>query len=747
MYLFESSIKIGELGESEKEVLVIFSGQLEGDRIVYSELLERKLRNFPNKPEEVLFIYPNYIDDAIKVFFRVDEKCYANIIRYGKHIPVTFLAFDKSGEFQSYAVNARSAVCDDLIELRKQIVDRGLYNLAKARKDQVILQAPSGTIFIKPSKHEFHEFIKASELAIGYAENQFIAFCLLSKAPRNKSIKRIYIDTNSISSFVEALLFYWMRFSNSKCRTAIYESYGSYEGIENNWPKPELTEDVWVLISASTTNSLGVKIAQEWSLDNDQVLTLLSYAETHEDKIGDEILVNIVTLSRAAKKVLSEGSVIKVKVWGENFTAEVEKPNRVYIKAAHKTKAVTSLILPNKSNNLILCNKKINSDYPVSSVYIDTNDYFSSDDKFNNWLKDIVDWYVPPKVGWLVYQSIDQASTTLVQIVEKLLHRNGIKNFEKIDIVNARKDIKGNDSVVVVMPVTGSGQTLLKLNRNLRISGHKGNRIFISPFVAASSKTSYEQFHNSLVYGPNGMKYSFHAWKYVFIGHSDNTNSWQKELVVVESFEAESEFWRHRANILRAQNLGLKGAIGTPSIEKGVHLTFTADFAFWGVYQPEVVNPEAVYLTISSILQGLRERPYMEIDKNSLFSYVYQHSVIAPENFTRFTDALLQSCLWRASNAREMDYRSDRALSEEFSSILERLIDENSSGTENAAVDLLMGIATGKIQLETGALSQLIERATQYYEGKNENAILLIEYIKTNWLPSYSSSEIEKLPL
>ncbi|MDO8825962.1 hypothetical protein [Methylophaga sp.] len=560
MYLFESSIKIGELGESEKEVLVIFSGQLEGDTIVYSELLEKNLRNFSNKPEEVLFVYPSYIDELIKDFFKVDGKCYANIIRYGKHIPVTFLAFDKSGEFKSYAVNATSAVCDDLIELRKQIVDRGLYNLAKARKDQVILQAPSGTVFIKPSKHEFEEFIKASELAIGYAENQFIAFCLLSKAPRKRTIKRIYIDTNSISSFVEALLFYWMRFSNSECRTAIYQSYGSYEGIENNWPKPELTEDVWVLISASTTNSLGVKIAQEWSLENDQVLTLLSYAETLEDKVGDETLVNIATLSRAAKKVLSEGSVIKVKVWGENFTAEVEKPNRVYIKAAHKTNAVTSLIFPNKSSNLILCNKKINSDYPVSSVYIDSNDYFSNDDKFNDWLKNIVDWYVPPKVGWLVYQSIDQASTTLVQRVEDLLKQNGINNFEKIDIDNARKEIKGDESVVVVMPVTGSGQTLLKLNRNLRISGHVGNRIFISPFVVASSKTSYEQFHSSLVYGPNGMKYSFHAWKCVFIGHSDNANSWQRELVVVENLEAESEFWRDRADVLRAQNFGLKGA-------------------------------------------------------------------------------------------------------------------------------------------------------------------------------------------
>ncbi|MDO8825963.1 hypothetical protein [Methylophaga sp.] len=165
------------------------------------------------------------------------------------------------------------------------------------------------------------------------------------------------------------------------------------------------------------------------------------------------------------------------------------------------------------------------------------------------------------------------------------------------------------------------------------------------------------------------------------------------------------------------------------------------------MYQPEAINPEAVYLTISSILQGLRERPYLENDKDSLFSYVYQHSVIAPENFTRFTDALLQSCLWRASNAREMDYRSDRVLSEEFSSILERLIDENSSGKENAAVDLLMGIATGKIQLETTVLNQLVNQATDYYKDVNGNAISLIEYIKTKLLPTIYPPKPDEIPV
>lgn len=730
MYLFEASIKTKGI---EKEVLVVFSGQLEGGEIEYSQLIEKGFRNFEQRPEEVLFIYPEYLESNIESLFAVGSRCFENIVRYGEDVPVTRFAFDKLGALKAASLHGESAISDDLGELRDQIVDRGAFNLAKIRKDQVILKAPSGTIFIKPSKQEYDEFIKASELAVGYAENQFIGFALLSKAPTNREIKKIYIDTHSISSFVEAVLYYWVQFSELECKPAVYHSYSSYGGKDK--AKPEDPEDVWLIISASRSNSMGKKMAAEWRLENDQVITLLSYTEPKVENVGDEILVDISALSDSAKNEIVHGSLMKVKVWGENFTAEVEKPNSVIVRAEHKTPAISSLIAQNYNTGLFKLNRRIDAGHPVSSIYLECNECFSKDKTFHSWLNKIIDWYIPPGVKWLVFRGIDEESATLVELIEKRLAANGITDFKKIDIEGAKTEIKGKDCVVVALPVTGSGQTLLKLNRNLRISGHEGNRIFISPFVVAPSKDGFAQSRNSLIYGPHGLKYLFFSWKCVYVGHSEECNSWHLERKVVEHLD--TPFWRARAELLRNTSKGIDGKVGTPSMDESGVLSFTKDFAFWkGVdYEPSDVDHEAVYVTIASILQGLREKPYSESDKDSLFSYVYQHSVIAPDNFTRFNDALLHSCLWRSANVRELDYRSSSELSQEFSGILERLLEENAQGTENAAVDLLMGIATGKILLSGEVLRALLDKAHSIYSAKNENAILLIDFIRQQNFP------------
>jgi hypothetical protein len=729
MYIFEANIHINDV---EKEVVVVFSGQSEGEVIDYSFALETGFKKIPTKPEEVLFVYPNYISERIVDIFKEGEKAYENIIRYGEDIPVTMLGFDQFADLTAQAVNGESLLCSDLYLLRNQIIDSGVFNLARKRKDQVILKAPSGSVFIKPSNKSYAEFIKASELAVGYSENQFVAFSLLSKAPKNRNIRKIYIDTNSISSFVEAVLYYWTRFSNLDCKPATYQSYGSYEGKDK--AKPDDSSDVWLIISASRSNSMGINMAKDWGLSNDQVLTLLSYTETCEEKVGDETLVDISVLSECATKEKETGSLMKVKVWGENFTAEVKKPNPVLIKATHNTKAIGKWVRPNYNLGLIQCNRLIGPNLPLRSVYINCESFFSIDDKFTQWLIRVIDWYVPPKIKWLVYREIDSASAKLASIIEQQLHDNGISGFTKIDIDKANKNITGDDSVVVAMPVTGSGETLLKLNRNLRISGHKGNRIFISPFVVSSSKTKFDQFQSSLIYGPNEMKYLFFSFNNIFIGHEGEKNSWEKELSVIEYLNG--DFWEKRASLLRDSKDGLNGFIGTPSIDSDTKLEFTQDFAFWSKdYVPNKVEHEAVYLTVSSILQGLREKPHTESDTNSLFNYVYQHSVISPDNFTRFNDSLLQSCLWRAANSRELDYRSSPDMSREFCTILERLIDDNADGLHNAAVDLLMGVATGRIQLSPGQLRSLLDKALSAYATVNENAVLLVNYIFNDHFP------------
>jgi len=304
----------------------------------------------------------------------------------------------------------------------------------------------------------------------------------------------------------------------------------------------------------------------------------------------------------------------------------------------------------------------------------------------------------------------------LADKIESYLSRVGIGKPERVDLLDAYTTISGDDSLIAAAPITESGETMLKLNRNLRISGHNGNRIFISPFSVCTSKKTFEQFRESLIYAPHRMKYQFFTLNQVFIGHNEGKNSWEEELSVVETLT--NKFWKERDTALRQGHIGLEGKIGTPSITSDEKLEFTQDFAFWGKgYDPEKINPEAVYLTMASILQGLREKPYKDSDKDSLFSYVYQHSVISPDNFSRFTDGLLQSCLWRSACSRELDYRSSPELSKEFSEILLRLINENATGNRNSSIDLLMGIAVERIKISDEHLRNLIHSALESYKG------------------------------
>ena len=709
MYIFEAPLKVKS---GSKVCLVAFFGQALDGEVDYSYALEVEFNKYRKKPEEVFLIFPGYLERKVELYFENKSKFYNNAIRYGVDVPVTVAYFDERANLFFRSLHLDSSFRGYENAARDEIVRSGLYNLASERKDQVILKSPSGTVFIKPSKKEFSEFIKSSELAVGASENQFVAFCLLSRSPKNLVVKKIYIDTNSIAAYVEALIFYMSMFRDGVCRVATYYSYSSYDGM--NDARPDIVDDVWLIISASRSNSMGVQMAKTWGLDDDQVLTILSYTDSRADRIGDSVLLNISSLSDLAPKAPQKGSLIKVKVVGENFYAEAEKPHPVTIKAAHKPASIGQWVQKLNGHGVIKCNKRISGNDPVNPIYIDCAKYFSEDNGFERWLYNIVDWYVPAKTSYIVYREIDKASAFLKNMIVERLRANGLSSFKVVDVEKATEEISGEGAVVIAMPVTGTGETLLKLNRNLRISGHSGNRIFISPFVVFGSRTGFFNFKNSLIFGPNGLKYQFFSLHSIYFGHGKESSSWDLELEVVEKLQ--DEFWESRAERLRNVANGVDQYIGTPSLDVNEKLTFSKDFAFWDEgYDPESIDPESVYLTVSAILQNLREKPITEDDQDSLFSYVYQHSVLDPENFVRFNDGLLQCSLWRAADSRELDYRSSEELSKTFMNIMARLVSENCKGNSNSAIDLLMGIAVGKIKIANSVLGEFAKEFDQKY--------------------------------
>jgi hypothetical protein len=748
MYLFNS--KLDPIDHSIN-TLVIFSGQLEGDDFTYGARLERELDKYPVAPDYLLFIFPHYLRYEISVLVSSHTNFNRDITRYGNKTKIQFFTFDEFSELSNFSC----ALSQDYFKrpdlIKHEIIRQGLINLVELRKDDVIQTSPPGTIFVKPSGELYDEFIKASELSIGYAQNQFVAFCLLSKRPRNRDVRNIWIDSSSISTFIDCLSYYMYRFSNSSCKLVKYHSFNSYDGLEKN--KPDYVEDVWVIISASTSNNLGIKACKDWGLTNEQVTTLLSYKDSSDSSIdglkvnGDEIVVNISDFSSSRKIINKKGSEIGVRVMGENFTPHVKSQNRVDIRAVHKPSYLEKSIYCFHNHDVYYCNRTDRFNR-LRAVYVDIEYIFNTESKIKSdlikWIEDCYSWHFPIETKWVVFDEGCETSHKIWNVIAQKLLTNNEEHLAKIKVVDideAESHISGSGAVVVISPVVSSARSLLVLNRNLRTSKHTGNRIFFTPFVISESKIDYERMVKTLTYGPNGNKYEFYDLHRIFIGSSSYKSSWACELEIIENFN--EAFWKNRTKLLAELSNGLLNNLSTPPAPSIEELRFSQDFAFWpDTYKPSEVRSSTVYLSIASIFQGLRDRPFTSHDTDSLSSNIYQHAVLDPENFVRFDDPLLHSCFWRAATSSEMDWRSSAEASSIFTNFMKKQIRMLKGGDKNATFDIFIGLACKRIQIGADCLNELVSFAAEQIQD-NQAFFELLNFIKINLLKTIQIEDAE----
>ena len=106
---------------------------------------------------------------------------------------------------------------------------------------------------------------------------------------------------------------------------------------------------------------------------------------------------------------------------------------------------------------------------------------------------------------------------------------------------------------------------------------------------------------------------------------------------------------------------------------------------------------------------------------------------------------MIQSCLWRAANSRELDYRSSPDLSKSFADIVERLVHDYSLGSSNSSIDFLIGIAMGKILLSSEVVKSLMSKVETSLGG-NQDIDQLIGYIQKKYFPSTQAPSATELP-
>jgi hypothetical protein len=742
-----------EINHGHEKDLVLFTGQLEGNDSDYGDEIDSILKARDYHYNEIIFLFPEYLENDFLKFINIDDRMISNLNRAEGAKQISFVRFNGFSDLTVVHIIKSNvgSICDECEKLKAEIIQSGIFSLVEKRKDKVILKSPPGTVFKKPSQTKFSEFIKTSELSVGYSENQFLAFTLLASRPfidDIRSIKNIWIDTSSISQYIEPLIYYIQRFNGDDQKNIKYHSFQSYGDDASAGYEcciPDVLDDVWVVISASSSNNLGRKIYQAWNgLEHEQIVTILSYADTQFDqdylsnsqddnpeyplKFGDRIVANISKFSEIRQGEISYGSEVPINVIGENFTVQVEDPNQVLLRKPHAPIEISNFINPLNETNSILCSKKVSN--RLRSTYFDYVEFSKTktvlNDKYKRWLKDIVSWYMPSSIACVIYDFNDEASKVLFDDIKPYLG-----NIDIVDI-NDIKSIESDKGIVALMPVITRGHSFIKLNSDLRLLGHDGQRFFIAPFATPQTHRDFDLFHRSLILGPRNLKYNFFNFRKVYLGHQEAENSWQRELKLIERFN--SDIWVERASRLRKQSEGIQQNIGVSCDPNNESLNFSVGFAFWtSGYNPEKVNSSAVYWTISAILQNLREKKFTDFDKETLFSHVYQHSVLDPLNFTRFNDPLLQSCLWRSAYDRELDFRTPIDMSRKFVDILERLAKSRAAGEFNATLDLLVGIAIGKIKISEQYLSEIIDKISKLLPN-NPAFVEILEYIGHEFL-------------
>ncbi|MBU2887473.1 hypothetical protein KO507_17040 [Gilvimarinus agarilyticus] len=686
-------------------------------------------------PEMVLFVYPNYLKSEVESLME-DDSVRIDVTRHTCSA-IYGVSFDENARLR-----VRKAYKDGPPGVKlngdtlfEDLASSGLDALMAKRVNDVIVKSPAGTTFVKPSGQALEEFIYASQLARCNFENQFIAMCLLRHAPDAQSIDTIYIDTFSISSIAEAVVYYLKQFLNIPCKHIDYRSFSSYSGLEESF-RPDNVKGTWVIISASASTSMGRRLVKEWGIIPSQVVTILSYKDCLKDDDRNDGNAVVFCVEKYSSREGKNFSPTKVQVQGESFSAEVSTPDKVALLKKHKPLYIDDSVFRFYSGDVFSVNRHDRTLYvdyvELRKSYEGGGGELDREADLYKWIRQVVEWTVPRSLSTIIYCS-DPASVQLVDDFKSVLKQCGF-DVDNLRVINessqsAMDDIK-DSAVLVLSPAITTAHVFVDVNRSLRLAKHTGMRTFATPFVVSPSKSQFESVNKSLTQGVGGFKYHFVKFKKLYL-NGKYVSPWERELDVIKDLlngEADDSelFWVERKSQLERRSVGLKSKVGIHCTSPRKDLEIANDFVFWpDGYSVGDINYSSVFATIGCILQNLRDNC---IDGVQLSGNIYKHSVLDPENFIRFNDPIIQSCLWRCALPGELDYRRSDVLSGEMTRILIKIFKASGSERGVTSLDLLMGIATRWIKISSSEMTKIIDSAESYLIKPHEK--LLINYLK-----------------
>lgn len=662
-------------------------------------------------PDSLILIAPADAADEMKKNLKEMIKSEA-LLRLPAGIPILLASFDAQGRLSA----PKTAVLQGAISLDKadfeHILRAGILCLVNTH--EAVLVAPHAHHFVHPRRRHSRGFLRAANTLIQGAEIGFLALVLLRYL--GNADEKVWIDSSSIAALVYAAYALKSRLTGAAPSIQI-ESFLSYEGVERLFvqdPDREL-----VLISATASGSLPQRVMEKTRLPDARVITLFSTARQVSGTVVFDARDMIKDLDPLMLEVFEEtqcpwcrdGSRTITFV-GDQFLADAATITAYTLVQTDAPQPFRKVMEKYRGHGAFTL--RLDADRAVHRLHVNLAKTLLAENQ-REAIRTVVRRHAPASTTHIL-PSAGNDSAGLAEIVADEIGALGLTRPEILDPSKPDVSVRDRGGVIVVAASIGSGQSFQDASRDLRNPFKNLPRTFFVGLNKHSVAEHQPTLLKDLEHNNKAPKHILCAVDQMSLPHPNQFSAWTKELEFWTRVKVDLSITHPEARVLATidQRIDIlsREIVGDNLFLPDSHnqpLRLRPSFAFWDKQYNDDIKQGDVFAIIAGILENCRKLAKSKNQSPPLGQSPFHMNVLSSENFTRFNDGIIQSCLLRAAFPHELSFAHAMTAnhSAKISHLILKMLEHHGDSQGEACLEFLVALATRRMSLAAADLKRI----------------------------------------
>lgn len=693
---------------SSYDVLLVFAATPTLDPEALATEIERELEQ-NLVPDEVVLLVRDPAFDGTQRALAEDSQNVATIARLAGRATVTLVSYDCTGD-EARRAHVNGPPAERTVRL-SDFKRRAITSIFNVR--QGFVESTAMYHFENPSGRHTERFIRLSNILARGAEIAFIGFCALPYVP--KHVTTAYVDTPSLYAVVAAINEQRSSFEGSNLILA--DNFSSYAGV-GRYHFTSIADSI-VLISASMSGSLASQLIAEHGFAPSQVTHLLFLGidrsranivcDLHKDASHNpDGVATMPSVDMPSNCRMCRTGSHAIKLHGDQFEFAGPQQESLLIARSYAPIGLAALMERYAGGGVFTAGLgKTNTRQPrqfnIEPVAL------LAHAKFQQRLDYVARRSLPASLRHVI--AIDEASIPLAQQIANVVSpETVVVSRDRLDTI----PVATESAIAIVAIVIESGRSFLDISRDLRSIAPSAPLLYIAGFSKTTGEPRREALERTLIQTVNAYPYQVIEVERMMLPLSSEHNPWAEELKLLIDPDIDNlipsgirSAVQKRVARLRKTSVGLDTDLFLAN-NGSRKLSLQPGFVFWPDGVPARSHSQAdVFFTIASVLQQLRANSH-RTQKAAIKSNWFQQTLLAPENFGRFNDDIIQASILRAAHPYELNLADAPTDSRELGRLVRRIV--LAAGTERggAAAEFLLALAVGRLRLRRADLEQVL---------------------------------------